>query len=91
MLASELTNKMKIKLNGKGRYLKIKMVWKHTDQVFVYTSKGSTQFNANDVVDSDTKSTVLVERTNLMTGKTYMEERDTPRCCSPASELYWSC
>ena len=31
-----------------------------------------------------------VERTNLMTGKTYMEDVNTPRCCSPSSEAYWS-
>lgn len=31
-----------------------------------------------------------VEKTNLMTGKTYMEAVDTPLCCSPASETYWS-
>jgi hypothetical protein len=32
----------------------------------------------------------MVERTNLMTGKKYMEDADTPLCCSPASETYWS-
>jgi hypothetical protein len=32
----------------------------------------------------------MVERTNLMTGKTYMEDKDTPRCCSPSSELFWT-
>jgi len=32
----------------------------------------------------------LVERVNLMTGKTYMEDVNTPRCCSPSSEAYWS-
>lgn len=32
----------------------------------------------------------MVERVNLMTQKTYLEPKDTPRCCSPASELYWS-
>jgi hypothetical protein len=28
--------------------------------------------------------------TNLMTGKDIQIERDTPRCCDPSSELYWS-
>ena len=28
--------------------------------------------------------------TNLMTGKEIEIERDTPRCCDPSSELYWS-
>jgi len=31
----------------------------------------------------------MVERTNLMTGKKFMERADTPLCCSPASETYW--
>lgn len=32
----------------------------------------------------------MVERVNLMSGKKYMEAEDTPLCCSPASETYWS-
>ena len=32
----------------------------------------------------------MVERVNLMTGKTYMERADTPYYCSPSSESYWS-
>ena len=32
----------------------------------------------------------MVERTNLMTGKKYMESVNTPAYCSPASESYWS-
>jgi hypothetical protein len=32
----------------------------------------------------------MVERTNMMTGKQYMEDINTPRCCSPSSEVYWS-
>jgi hypothetical protein len=31
-----------------------------------------------------------VERVNIMTGKKYMESVNTPLCCSPASETYWS-
>jgi hypothetical protein len=31
-----------------------------------------------------------VERVNLMSGKTYRESVNTPNCCSPASETYWS-
>ena len=31
-----------------------------------------------------------VRRTNIMTGKTYWESVNTPRACSPSSELYWS-
>ena len=32
----------------------------------------------------------MVTRTNLMTGKTFEEDVNTPNCCSPASETYWS-
>ena len=32
----------------------------------------------------------MVERTNIMTGKKYMEKRDTPAFLSPACETYWS-
>ena len=32
----------------------------------------------------------MVERTNLMTGKKYKEDVNTPLCCSPSSETYWS-
>ena len=31
-----------------------------------------------------------VTRVNMMTGKTYEESVNTPHCCSPASETYWS-
>lgn len=32
----------------------------------------------------------MVTRRNLVTGLEYQERYDTPRHCSPASELYWS-
>jgi hypothetical protein len=32
----------------------------------------------------------MVERVNLMSGKTYWESINTPSYCSPASEAYWS-
>lgn len=32
----------------------------------------------------------MVTRINLMSGKEYQEAEDTPLCCSPASETYWS-
>ena len=31
-----------------------------------------------------------VVRVNLMSGKEYVEDVNTPLCCSPASETYWS-
>lgn len=30
------------------------------------------------------------ERTNLMSGKKFTLSVNTPRCCDPSSELYWS-
>jgi len=32
----------------------------------------------------------MVTRKNLMTGLEYQEDINTPLCCSPASETYWS-
>jgi len=32
----------------------------------------------------------MVERTNIMSGKTFLEDKDTPHFCSPSSETYWS-
>jgi hypothetical protein len=31
-----------------------------------------------------------VTRENFLSGKRYQERYDTPRSCSPATELYWS-
>lgn len=31
-----------------------------------------------------------VTRENFLSGKKYQERYDTPRSCSPASELYWA-
>ena len=32
----------------------------------------------------------IVERTNLMSGKTFYERINVPHYCSPSSETYWS-
>jgi hypothetical protein len=32
----------------------------------------------------------MVERTNMMTGKKFLEAENTPYYCSPSSESYWS-
>jgi len=32
----------------------------------------------------------LVEKTNFMSGKTFLEEPDRPYFCSPSSETFWS-
>ena len=35
-------------------------------------------------------NTTMVEKTNIMTGKKFLERENTPYYCSPASESYWS-
>ena len=35
-------------------------------------------------------STTMVEKTNMMTGKKFLEAENTPYYCSPSSETYWS-
>ena len=35
-------------------------------------------------------STTMVEKTNMMTGKKFLERENTPYYCSPSSESYWS-
>ena len=52
-------------------------------------------YDANTLAISDvafyTKHVAkMVTRTNLMTGNTYQESVNTPMCCSPSSETFWS-
>ena len=51
-------------------------------------------YNAGEYGSVDTSLYSLiekqVEKTNLMTGKKYMESVNTPLSCSPASETFWS-
>ena len=49
-----------------------------------------TQLAVAEVAFYTKKIAGTVTRTNLMTGKTYQESVNTPSCCSPASEAYWS-
>jgi len=43
-----------------------------------------------NIVDAKTYRPRMVERVNIMSGKAYMEDVNTPRSCSPSSEAYWS-
>jgi len=43
-----------------------------------------------NIVDTKTYRPRMVERVNIMSGTAYMEDVNTPRSCSPASEAYWS-
>ena len=43
-----------------------------------------------DIVDTKTYQPRTVTRKNLMSGIEYQEDVNTPLCCSPASETFWS-
>ncbi len=42
------------------------------------------------IIDTKYYKPRMVTRTNIMTGQEYQEDVNTPRSCSPSSELYWS-
>jgi len=42
------------------------------------------------IVDTQHYKPRLVTRKNLMSGIEYQEDVNTPLCCSPASETFWS-
>lgn len=42
------------------------------------------------VVDTESYQPRLVTRKNLLTGQEFQEDVNTPLCCSPSSETYWS-
>lgn len=66
-------------------------VWRHRDEAEMkrevrelqYELYPTSQFRIEFVA---TMKTVK----NLMTGKDIQIEHDTPRCCDPSSELYWT-
>lgn len=43
-----------------------------------------------NIIDTKHYKPKMVTRKNLMTGKTFEEDVNTPNCCSPASETFWS-
>ena len=43
-----------------------------------------------NIIDTKHYKPKMVTRTNLMSGKTFEEDVNTPNCCSPASETFWS-
>ena len=42
------------------------------------------------IIDTKYYKPRMVTRKNLMTSKTFEEDVNTPNCCSPASETFWS-
>jgi hypothetical protein len=52
--------------------------------------KSGWELNTLDIVNTQVYQPRMVERTNIMTGKTFMEDVNTPYYCSPSSETFWS-
>jgi len=80
----------RIMKNNKG-----KTTWKSYGAARAFLTRLSRMgYNRGDysIVDTSLYSLIEkhVEKTNLMTGKKYMESVNTPLYCSPASESYWS-
>jgi hypothetical protein len=42
------------------------------------------------IIARDSYKPRMVTRKNLMTGAEFQEDVNTPNCCSPASETFWS-
>jgi hypothetical protein len=53
-------------------------------------NKAGWTVNDLDIVDVKSYQPRMVERTNLMSGKKFQEDVNTPYYCSPSSETYWS-
>lgn len=43
-----------------------------------------------NIIDTKHYRPRMVTRTNLMTGQEFEEDVNTPNCCSPSSETFWS-
>lgn len=77
------------------RTRKGKKTWKSLGAAKAFRTRMARMgYNAGEygIVDTSLYSLIeqQVEKTNLMTGKKYMESVNTPLCCSPSSETYWS-
>jgi len=80
----------KIMKNKKG-----KSTWKSYGAAKAFRTRMARMgYNVGEygIVDTSLYSLIekQVEKTNLMTGKKYMESVNTPNYMSPASEAYWS-
>lgn len=63
----------------------------HFNKVALGASKfGPGPYGWCSIEHYETKVVKMVERTNMMSGKKYMEASNTPGYCSPSSETYWS-
>ena len=56
------------------------------DEIIEYLSEGWSSKKGYKFVINKT----FVKSKNLLTGEMFYERYDTPNCCSPSSESYWS-
>lgn len=61
----------------------------YEQKVALWEAQGMTRGDAQGIVDAE-ELTGKVTVQNMMTGKPVQIEKDTPWCCNPASETYWS-
>ena len=52
--------------------------------------KAGYQVSDLSIIDTKYYQPRMVTRTNLMTGQEFEEDVNTPNCCSPSSETFWS-
>jgi hypothetical protein len=57
---------------------------------FVFASKAGWSVDQLNIVSRDTYRAPKMTVKNLMTGAPVEIDADTPWCCNPASETYWS-
>lgn len=56
----------------------------------VSNGKDVVQWTVMSASEYRARPVKMVKKINLMSGQEYTEAEDTPLCCSPASETYWS-
>lgn len=78
------------RIDKKGK-LGVQKIWNEANKDYDVTVWMKNDFAVADIDTHEELFPVkMVERVNLMSGKTYMEAENTPNYCSPASEAYWS-
>ena len=85
-----INNETGIKHSAPSRYANMrKREWKSKAAATREVNAKGLQ-DTHTIVAAEDYQPTMVERTNMMSGKTFMEDINTPNYCSPASEAYWS-
>lgn len=75
---------------AKGACTKMNRAWTGCELKIDENGQDVVQWKVMSLAEYNARPVKMVERVNLMSGKTFMEAEDTPNFCSPASETYWS-